>query len=388
MSAWDHTAWGSAKDPIHKSDLNKVVGKFGCLSQFQRGKDELATGERVYEEANGKICAGNAAHTVLHRLCKSPAAMAVVLGDTGANISEHGLTMAFDAEFDKEVAGRPVSWFKAKPEKHRDDCLEMIFGAVRGMREHVAEVVLAEAGFIYELGGHWLTGSIDLVYRPRSNPNTLAMCDWKTGAQKPHQIELDHGFEAGIYGNAIKSGWFIPYDNVPDEPGRSHRLRMEDACIELAVALDADDETDVGYCLSVYGAQRFDEYPEEIRHVHLRDFVPYQRKSAPTMRRPEELAWAGMTEPGKLPREKGDARGPGWYHVRRSDADTPRLRSLLDAIVQWVRLGHFPSAPGEMCSRCRFREPCLLSGYERVGDEKRRLEQMMGDDSDGVDFDY
>ena len=40
------SAGDAATDLIHKSDLNGIVGKFACLSQFQRKKEERATGGR------------------------------------------------------------------------------------------------------------------------------------------------------------------------------------------------------------------------------------------------------------------------------------------------------------------------------------------------------
>ena len=137
---------------------------------------------------------------------------------------------------------------------------------------------------------------------------------------------------------------------------------------------------------SKFGAVHFDEYPERIRYVHMRDYIPYARKSKRLLERPEELEWAGLKAPEKVEFEKGDMRGPAWYHVQRAESDTPRLIHLLRAIVSWVRFGRFPSAPGEMCSRCKFREPCLLEGYKPIGDEKKRLEvAQRGLDFDGFD---
>lgn len=404
---WDHTKWGSATDPIHKSDLTKVVGPFACLQAMGRGKqDHAENGEQVHAEANGKMAAGNAVHSVLHRICKSAVAFEYVMSEIDS-LSEYSLTVAYDEEFAKEVGGRPVSWFKTNADKHRDDMLQMIFGVVREMRKHVDAVIMAEAGFVYRLNGIWLTGAIDLLYKPKG-VDGIGMTDWKTGAQKPHQIVLDHGWEAGVYGNAVKSAWFIPFDSVTPEPGQSHRMAMEAACIRIAVAIEAveaarahADElknstaegehtaamSTLDALICEYGAVRFDEYPVELRLVHLRDYVPYKRKSAPSLSRPEELAWAGMSEPGKFPRVAGDQRGPGWYHIHRDDSHTPRLSYLLHSVVQWVRLGMFPAAPGEICSRCRFRAPCLVDGYQPEGEDRKQLEEMIKDFGgfDGLD---
>lgn len=397
---WDYETWGSSRDPIHKSDLNSLVGKFGCLQQFARKKTELAEGgARTYEEANGKMCAGNAVHSVLHRLCKSPIAVEVMKHKT-ETISEHSLTIAYDEEFAKEVGGRAVSWFKTNGEKHRDECLQMIFGVVRDFRNHVDEVILAEAGFVYCVDGVWLTGAIDLLYKP-VGVDGIGMADWKTGAQKPHQIDLDHGWEAAIYGLAVRDAWFVPFDSVTPKKDQPHRLAMEEACIQIAIAVEAlehsksiadtrvdmkvDPPSEAAAMIELdrvvceFNAVRFDEYPERLRLVHLKDYVPYARKSNPMLSRPEELEWAGLAAPAKYPREKGDQRGPGWYRINRTAAQTPRMKHLLNAVVEWIQLGMFPAAPGEMCSRCRFREPCLVDGYKPVGRERRRLDLITKD---------
>ena len=390
--AWNWQKWGSVTDPIHKSDLNGIVGKFGCLAQFKKKKIELATeGARKYEAANGKLCCGNAVHTVIHRVCKSKPAMdALKMGEV---ISRASLEKAFREEFENERKGREVKWWGAKEDKWTSDCIDMLEGLMGDITNHVEEVVMAECGFVYELNNIWLTGAIDLLYRPKGG-HGLAMADWKTGAQKPHQIDLDHGWEAGIYGNAVKSAWFVPFDSVEETEGVPHRIAMERACVELGKAQDELNkiraqygeesneftvraEKNLSEIVSIYGARRFDDYPTRIRHVHLRDYVPYKRKSAPMMLRPEELEWAGLTEPAKYPREKGDQRGPAWYKVNRSESDTPRLSHLLKAVVSWVRFGRFPAAPGEMCTRCKFKSECLLEGYKPIGEDLRQVEMLM-----------
>lgn len=401
---WDYSQWGSARDPIHKSDLGNIEGKFGCLQSFARRKDEFARlGYITSGECNGKTACGTAVHEVLFRLCKSPIAVETMQHPT-KTIGEHGLTVAFDEEFERERNGRPVAWFKTNADKHREECLSMLFGLVNDFRNHVAEVVLAEAGFVYKIAGVWLTGSIDLIYKAVGSEG-VSMVDWKTGAQKPHQIELDHGWEAAIYGNALRDAWFIPYDSVEETPGVPHRIAMEEACIEIAEAWEVvmrfeteDGSHNVGALaeaeneacarletiLASYNAVKIGEYPETIRLAHLKDYVPYKRKSAPMLSRPEELAWAGLSEPGKFPREKGDARGPAWYHVNRTESHTPRMEHLLRSVVSWVRHGMFPPATGELCSRCKYQTPCLLEGYKPAGEERRRLD-LITQNFDGFD---
>ncbi len=238
----------------------------------------------------------------------------------------------------------------------------MLLGAVQAMHKHVGEVVLAEAAFVYQIDGLWLTGSVDLIYRAPGS-TALSFADWKTGAQKPNQIDLDHGWQSGIYAGAMREAIFVPYDNVPKVEGRAHRDVVEDVCTSLAVAwqaaldngaqvgLDGSTATDALEALvAKHGARRFGEFPDRIRYVHLRDFIPYAKAGSRMVERPEELAHFGLEAPEKIKYVAGNTRGPAWYHVVRSESDAPRLRHLLKAVVSWIRFGRFPRHPGK-CAR-------------------------------------
>lgn len=413
-SDWDWRRWGTASDLIHQSDLNGLVGKFGCPEQFRRKKIERATeGTRTYESAGGKLSAGNAVHSVIHRILKSDRARATVLRypltASDQRIKPLSIAAAYDGEFESEVRGRPVDWYRTNPEKHRDDCLAMLGGLFENFSAHVGEVMLPEAAFVYPLDGLWLTGSIDLIYRARLPSGAVSprvsFADWKTGAQRPHQIDLDHGWQSGIYAGALREAYFVPHDNVRPVEGERHRDTVERVCGEIASAWQRQIETldprtkalatdindaraSLERVIAKHGAVRFDEYPEQIRYVHLRDYIPYARKTARMLDRPEELVWAGLESPTKVSFAAGDWRGPAWYRVQRAESDLPRLRHLLRAVVSWVRFGRFPAAPGEMCSRCRFREPCLLDGYQPIGDEAANVERVSrAVDFDGITFD-
>jgi len=403
---WNWQRWGRATDLIHQSDLNGLVGKFACLEQFRRKKQERSEiGPRVYEKSGGKLTSGNAVHAVLHRILSSPPAVEAMLAPE-QHFARGTLERAFDEEFEKYRAGREVDWYKVDADNWRRDCVSMLEGVLETMREHVGEVVAVEAGFVYSINGAWLTGACDIIYRPPGEAS-LALADWKTGKQKPHQIELDHGWQSGIYSGAMRHGYFVRFENIEAHEGEEHRDALERVCGELAVAwqglmdateaasvaeLDADstgeeiaaasrDEhaarDELERVVAEHHAERFEEYPSRIRYVCLQDFIPYQRKGSRLLQRPEELAWAGLPEPAKSAYEKGDRRGPGWYRVNRSEADHVRLSHLLRAVVSWIRFGRFPAAPGEMCSRCRFREPCLLDGYKPIGEERKALEKIM-----------
>ena len=407
---WNWQRWGRHDDLIHQSDLNKFVGKFGCPSQLRRGKEERALGKVTYENAGGKLAVGNAAHGVIHRVLKSKVAPKILaLPDEHTMIHRVDpvhVEKAFDEEFAAEVNGRHIDWYKTDPDKIRGEALAMVNGLFEILHKHVGEVVLTESAFVYQLGGIWMTGSVDLIYKARLSTgevsSRISFADWKTGAQRPHQIDLDHGWQSGIYGNALMSAWFVPFDSVPKVEGERHRDTVENICLEVAAAQHAVDELGIHNefepsaeetalldLVERYDLRRFDEYPEHIRYVHMRDLIPYTRKQKKKLVRPEELAWHGLTAPESVQFEKGDHRGPAFYNVQRAASDTPRLLALLKAIVGSARFGHFPAAPGEMCARCKFRGPCLTDGYQPIGEEKKRLEQIQKtlDGFDGFDDD-
>ena len=385
---WDWQKWGSVEDPIHQSDISGLLGKFGCPQQFKRRKEETAAAEERpdFDSCNGKLIAGNAVHAVIERVLRSEPARAALLA--GNPPADRTLAYAFQEELDRERAGRAVHWYKTDPAKWQDDCVAMLVGLMSEIRSHVAEVVLAEAGFIYELGGVWLTGAVDLVYRARmpdgSASERLSFADWKTGANRPTQIELNHGWQSGIYAAAMAQGIFIPAHKAPALHGYSRRQSLEIACINVATPRQYKaDPALIAHLDGGYEARFFHEYPERIRYVHLRDYVPYTRRTKKRLTRPDELQWAGIPEPQDVRFEKGDIRGPAWYRVVRSEGDVKRLESLIRSVVGWVRFGRFPPAPGELCERCRFRDPCLMDGYKPTGEDLRHLERL----TNGLDFD-
>ena len=399
---WNWQTWGKCFDLIHQSDLNSVIGSFGCPEQFRRKKEERATGRVLYENAGGKLCAGNATHSVKHRVLSSAPARDVVLSGK-QRLAASSIEKAFDEEFEREVAGRPVDWYKTNATKWRSDCLAMLTGSFEVMREHVGEVVLTECAFVFPLDGMWMTGAIDLVYRARrpdgTVSNALSFGDWKTGKQRPHQITLDHGWQSGIYASAMRDAYFVPFANVPRVDGERHRDVVEEVCVGIANAwqevLDCDERqecfevgetpiTRLEKIVATHGAVRFDQYPEQIRYVHMHDFIPYAKKSSRKLERPEELAWAKLEAPASKSFAAGDMRGPGWYRVNRSEQDIPRLRHTVRSIVSWVRFGRFPAAPGELCSRCKFRAPCLTDGYKPIGEDKKQLD-LIRNELDGFD---
>lgn len=393
--AWDYRKYGTAADPIHKSHLNKLTGDWGCPKSFQYemdARDAVRRGEAADDEmasVSGAAAAGTAAHETIARALQNPRVVDRLLsGSFGFSLSD--VTRVYREEFDREVGGREIAWYNDKPDELTRSRCEMITGLLNRLHTHVAAVELVEAGFVTRLGPYWLCGHVDLVYRPRSNPGAIALADWKTGKMKPGEIELDHGWEAGVYSTAIHQGLFIPRDAItvdvtagkPTAECRgcvathASRYIAERNAMELALGEVA---AGVERAHTLIGLRGFNAFPNEIRHVHLADYVPYRKAGKKEAKRPEDLEFYSLMAPAQVQYVAGDLRGPAWLPVRVTAYDVPRLESRLRNVVGMVRLGKFIDQVGEKCRRCPYRDDCLNSGYQVRGDEAKALDATLRD---------
>jgi hypothetical protein len=389
--AWLYRRYGSASDPIHKSDLNGITGDYGCDRQFRYYRDAAADGQdesQTERVVSGRAAAGNAVHETIARALSNPEMCGRVLAGP-AEVSRKRIADVFAEELQREAAGREIAWYRDKADKVCNDRVSMVVGLLSRLHAYVAEILLVEGGFIVPFNGYWLSGHIDLLYRPRQNPTGLAIADWKSGAQKPHGIELEHGWEAGIYSLAVRAGHFLARDcltdtltspdlRVWDHPdlavqglAGSHlsarRKALEAVLIERALSAEA----------GIPIVPTFGEFPEQIWHVHLGDYVPYQKAGSKEVKRPEDVRHYGLPTGTKLKYWAGDLRGPAWLPVRRTEEDIPRLAYQLRQVVGTVRMGRFAERRGEKCMRCAFAEPCLSTGYAPRGEEQRETERRL-----------
>lgn len=398
---WNHRGWGKLEDPCHKSQISTLIGEYSCTKQFQYDRQRECDGESR-ETCSGKTEMGTASHDVIRRaLLNEQVRRGLLEGTTFP--SRESIAKVLDVEFANATQGREVVWYgKAEYDDTREDVLSMIDGLFHDLHRHVAEVLACENGFIAKLGDVWTEGHIDLVYRPRSNPLALAYTDWKTGAQRPHQLDLDHGYESGLYAAALKNGIFLDPDVVEAWRIASFAYAQGETSIELppidkadvkALSEARDDRQAMHIALRGVakrvdrgdplpeGARVFGEFPEVARLTHLPDYKPYEKKQKKKVERPEEIEfWSRIAETKPevfdgetVNAEKGMWRGPAWYRVRRSEMDVRRTEALLKKLVGWVRMGMFVESVGEKCSRCSYRGPCLTSGYEARGDEAKEL---------------
>jgi hypothetical protein len=392
---WDYRKYGTANDPIHKSHLTSITGDYGCPKQFRYEMDARASGlerDDPGRAVSGKAACGTAAHETIARALQNPTMRERLLAPSAAHCTTADVRKVFLLELEREIGGRDVAWYDDNRDDLVTDRVAMITGLLNDLHKHVAAVELVEPGFIVRLGPYWLSGHVDLLYRPRENPSQLGLADWKTGATKPLPIELDHGWEAGVYSTAVHAGIFLPRESIEagqraGEPWiatargqtarHASRYIAERNAAELALSEIARD-IEAGRTLLDGGTRTFRTFPDQIHHVHLADYVPYKKAGKKEAKRPEDLKFYGVDSPTKVEYVAGQRRGPAWLPVRRTAYDVPRLAARLRDVVGMIRMGRFIDQVGEKCNRCAFATPCLNSGYAVQGDEARELEDSLG----------
>jgi len=403
---WNWKQYGASQDPIHKSHLNDITGEYGCPARFAYSMHERASsgGELQHRDSvSGKAAAGTAAHETIARALGSAEMRAHLLG--GGSISRERVRDVFAEELQREAGGRAVEWYDADSSKLTDERVEMVTGLLNDMHRHVAEVLLIEPGFIAPRAGYWLAGHIDMVYRPRTEPERVALADWKTGAMKPASVELDHGWEAGVYSAAVRYGLFLMREQIDVTLDRSagqwvaqlhgyaaahasryiaERVALERALTGLALSYEVRSNRDSAYGEDMHAAAaelralHIGQFPSQIYHVHLADYVPYKRDTTKAVKRAEDVAFYGLEGPVKSRKcWAGEQRGPAWLPVQLAEYDVPRLERRLRNVVGMVRLGRFVDHVGERCTRCAYRDDCLNSGYDPAGEERVNLERTL-----------
>lgn len=406
---WNHRAYASASDPARQSDLSDVASPYGCSRRFHYRKTEQADGTRLpRERAFWKAVHG----TVIHRLIERALAPAV-----WAKLREHGeravrsrsfaarLEQLYVEELPVAAEGLPVDWGTDDPEAARDQACVMVRELLLDLLERMERPLAVEAPFLAEIesgrqGGrrgrgeperYHLQGTIDLAYEPLGCPGEVALTDWKSGKMRAHPVVLAHGYQVAMYAHAVEHGRLWP---------------------------GTEQERVLGV------------FPSAVHIVHLRDYLPYAKRTTFTLDRPEEVAWArelaaahglldgiggperlsrgarveiepSTTPPPKIKKDgtpykrpkranpplvtlKYDRRGPAWYAAPRTPEDVARLKVSLASIVGTVRLGRFYESIGEGCDRCAFKGPCLTEGHQVARDEMTAINRALSR-VDGLD---
>lgn len=388
---WDYRKYGSLEDPAHKSHMSTLLGEFSCLEQFKRDRLREVSGEQR-EVLSGKTEFGTAGHETIARALRNASLRAGLLAGAAVPSIESVRKVVLE-EYQRAVGTKDVAWYgKAEYDDVFADVSWMVEGLFRELHRYVASVELIESGFIVQLGELFVEGHIDLVYRPVADPTTLAITDWKTGASKPNQIELDHGYEGGFYSLALERGLFLPVEVLARWRAASGPSAVPLDAADFMLLLNARSDREAMH-IALRGIMRrnlrdeplpegvrcFGEFPSEIYQTHLADYVPYEKKGNKTVQRPEDVAhWSRvlnreLSVGDKVAYEKGMTRGGAWMPVKRTADDIARLEKLLRTVAGWVRFGKFVPAISEKCNRCSYRGPCLTDGYELRGDAAKEL---------------
>lgn len=364
---WDHRQFGTLADPVRQSALANIASQHGCPKRYSY--ERRAEGERPAHVA-WKPALGTAIHETLRRALRTepfdegdvapwPKIAAMwdgMSGDRRAAVKvAHPALVArmrevIREELERAADGRELRWYDDDPEVEIEAAVAMVLGATRIVAEVASEVVAVEVPFLVRLGDYYSSGTLDLLYRDLAG--ALALIDWKSGANRPDEVSLRHGYQPAIYGEAVARGVTWPGRRWESPEDAAH-MRQRFATIEAG---DALDETE----------RRWDAWPARIDVVHLRDLVPYRRAPAK-----------------KTGKTIEDQRGPALYPSSRLPGDVVRLHVSLSTIVGTVRLGRFPERIGEQCRRCAHREACLGEAPALSTDATRRI-LSAGLDDDGL----
>lgn len=323
MALQRHQTYGSVSDPIHKSHLLTIAGPYACPRRFALDRLHPVTDVDV-AHVHELPALGTATHELI-----------------AAYLSTGQRPSADVRAVELDIKRWLAEGLTVDPDLLRERA-QMVIGLFRQFERHVARVIACESGFIAPFGPYWLSGHVDLVYAPTTAPDTIALADWKTGANKPHPLELTHGWEGGTYSAALRHGYFM------DRAGRD-RHELEAALIDHAL---------------VHGVTpTFGAFPSAVHHVHLADYVPYARAGSKVVKRVEDLAFHGYATATKHSYRAGDQRGGAWIPVPLREGDLRRFEWRLRQVIGSVRLGRLFDMPGEGCTRCRHQVPCLNDGY-------------------------
>lgn len=411
---WPNKSYGDVPDPVHKSHLNELTGEYGCPRRFKYQRDAEHAGDATEPRAtvNAHLVCGTAAHETIARALNAPRSRDHLLRVPGAHMPELDsagklaarVRKTFEHELGVAADGRAIDWpGDEKADDMVTDRVAMCTGVLDSLHRYARRVVAVEPGFIVELEGVWYSGHVDLIFEPADVPpdpatgvTAVGICDWKSGKAKPDPLELAHGWEAGIYALACERGVFLPREvvqcerdadgawrgwvafpcagaaDVVVEVTRPTRWQAERDALERALQSIASGAVAWHPLAFTLGA-----YPSRVYHVHMRDYVPYEKSGHKAAKRPEDVAFYGLASEGRVKYAAGDLRGPAWIPVDLQPTAVSRLAYRARTVIGTVRMGRFFDLVGEKCRRCPYAKDCLTTGYAPRGDELATLKATL-----------
>lgn len=406
---WPHKSFGTLSYPVHKSHLVELTGEYGCPRRFKyqqdldHARDTGAVAREPSTRVSAHLACGTAVHETIARALNNAEVRDHLLRVEGRHLpaldTVDKLTARVRTTFEHELRvaadGRELDFGDDDPAAMLTERVHMIVGLLGTLCKYVRKVLAVEPGFIVTIEGVTYSGHIDLIFEPRDLPKdsgAIGICDWKSGASKPDPLELAHGWEAGIYAAACLRATFLPRETVQLAPHDDGSWSGTVTCVDTA-----DGQTDqvTVHRPSRWEAERYGleaalqhlasgarhadtfelgAYPKRAYHVHLRDFVPYQKSGTKKAARPEDLAFYGLTRAGSVKYTAGQIRGPGWVPIEMHENNVARLAYRARNVIGTVRMGRFVDLVREHCRRCPFQRDCLQGGYALRGDELAALE--------------
>ncbi len=199
----------------------------------------------------------------------------------------------------------PVDWNNRETEvsRYREDAIEIINHYRQKPYNRESRIILAETPFTVKVGRVTFTGTVDQI---RENPDgTLELLDFKTSARVPPAAALSSSYQLILYSLAMLYGAF--------------HTAHEDV--------------------------RFMQLPDHATWYHLRNHIPYKRK----------------TTVGDRVFVKGDEKpGDPRHRINITPDMIAAFRKDVGKIARAINEGIFPRiASTANCSLCKFSKACM-----------------------------
>ena len=248
-------------------------------------------GYRSHAALNGSVV-----HELLHLLHN---------GHWGLNPASRYDEIIHQLEFEGPEKSIPVDWNNrdSEVEKYRNMAVEIVTNYRQKPYNRESRIILAETPFSVKVGRVAFTGTVDQI---RENPDgSLELLDFKTSQRVPPEVALVSSYQLILYSLAMLYGTF----HTPDGP------------------------------------VQFLQLPDYATWYHLRNHIPYKRK----------------TTVGDRVFLKGDEKpGDPRHRISITPDMISAFRKDVGKVARAINEGIFPRiASTANCSLCRFSRACM-----------------------------
>jgi len=279
-----------------------------CPKSFELERlQNCRPGYRSHAALNGSVV-----HELLHLLHN---------GHWGLNPASKYDEVIHQMEFEGPEHLIPVDWNnrEVEVEKYRDMAVEIINNYRQKPYNREARVILSEVQFTVKIGRVAFTGTVDQI---RENPDgLLELIDYKTSQRVPPEAALVGSYQLILYSLAMLYGTFH----------------------------------------SPQGPVQFLQLPDHATWYHLRNHIPYRRK----------------TTVGNRVFLKGDEKpGDPRHRISITPDMIAAFRKDVAKIARAIKEGIFPRvATTANCSLCKFSKACMQD-KESCALSKRQISEL------------